>query len=258
LTNINTSADITTTRNVNCYSVNASYALNAAVANVTGPLTANSIASSTSITSGNIIQAGTSIGSSSFAAPYDQGSFMGWNREGGSGRTSFMTAQGWGFGGWEWVNYDRFLNLTSPAPCMTLSKEGDLVIAGTSSLPQVRVKKIISDSAITGATSKYTIYSGCGSSPTVTYAMTDIGGYFQVVAGSFPPAASYFFAYRYVNAYSQAPIICFSPTNYLTAGISSNCYVTTTTNELTFGISSGGAMTTGTTNRWNFTIIQCV
>ena len=52
---------------------------------------------------------------------------MGWNRDGGSGRTCFANQQGGGIGGWEWVNYNS-AGVQEPAgePAMMLAREGGL------------------------------------------------------------------------------------------------------------------------------------
>ena len=56
---------------------------------------------------------------------------MGWNRNGGSGRTCFANQQGGGIGGWEWVNYDMNANQTLAGdPPMQLSREGTLYLRG--------------------------------------------------------------------------------------------------------------------------------
>ena len=66
-----------------------------------------------------------------------QGAYLSWNRNSGSGRTTFANQQGSGYGGWEWVNYNM-AGVQEPAgdPAMQLGREGglrvrnDLVVGG--------------------------------------------------------------------------------------------------------------------------------
>jgi hypothetical protein len=96
-------------------------------------LTGNNISSSSYINAGSYIQAsqsivaGTNVVSSSFVTPSVQGAYMAWNRGVGlSGATCFMNQEGGGSGAWEWINYNSSNTLTSPNPCMTLTKAGNL------------------------------------------------------------------------------------------------------------------------------------
>jgi hypothetical protein len=69
-------------------------------------------------------------GGSVYTAPSVQGAYMGWNRLGSSGATTFANQQGSGAGGFEWVNYNSLNTLTTPNPLMTLDSSGNLTVAG--------------------------------------------------------------------------------------------------------------------------------
>jgi hypothetical protein len=74
-------------------------------------------------------------GYSNYISPVFQGLTIGWNRSGSSGRSTFANAQGGGNGGFEWINYNNSLVLTSPTPLMTLDNAGVLTINGGILLP---------------------------------------------------------------------------------------------------------------------------
>jgi hypothetical protein len=71
----------------------------------------------------------------SWRPPTFQGAWMGWNRNGGSGRTTFANQMGLGYGGWDWVNYYNNNQQDPPGdPAMTLDRNGNLNIRGTLSI----------------------------------------------------------------------------------------------------------------------------
>ena len=56
-----------------------------------------------------------------------QGAYMMWNRNGGSGATTFANQLGGGnAGGWEWVSYNNTAAIVTPTPTMSLSPAGTL------------------------------------------------------------------------------------------------------------------------------------
>ena len=82
----------------------------------------------TNVHTGGMISGGSN---SKFIGPVAQGYAIGWNRVVGSGYTTFANGQGGGTGGFEWLNYDSNLALTSPNPLMTLSSNGNLQLTGS-------------------------------------------------------------------------------------------------------------------------------
>ena len=145
----------------NTLSVNATQTQITSVGTLTsvassGVISTTSTANSTSSTTGalqvaggvgiakNLTVAGTVIAASTMhlgtTVPYEQGTFMGWNRSGGNGETNFANQVGGGSaGGFEWSNWSNTNTLLNIP--MTLSGTGILSITTTTD----------SSSATTGA-----------------------------------------------------------------------------------------------------------
>ena len=106
---------------------------NVATLTSSGLVTANSLnVTNTAYIAGALSTAPSfQAGRFSYSAPTSQGAWLGWNRGvGSSGRTAFMTQQGLGIGGFEWLNYDNSNVLTSPNPLMYLDASGNLITNG--------------------------------------------------------------------------------------------------------------------------------
>jgi hypothetical protein len=101
------------------------------------------------------------LGASGFIAPTVQGSYVGWNRNGGFGQTCFANSRGTGGGGWEFVSYSStnvFEQIAATIDstgglscagitCKTINTQNSNISAGTGS---------ISGGAISGTTGSLT------------------------------------------------------------------------------------------------------
>ncbi|MDR3413926.1 MAG: hypothetical protein P4L87_23680, partial [Formivibrio sp.] len=72
--------------------------------------------------------------SGAYLAPTTQGVYMGWNRAGSSGTTSFMNQQGGGTGGFEWLNYNNSNVLSPSTPGMTLDSLSNITLPGATTI----------------------------------------------------------------------------------------------------------------------------
>ena len=93
------------------------------------------------------------------AAGLAGGAYMMWNRNGGSGATTFANQIGGGnTGGFEWVSYNNTAAIVTPTPSMFLDPYGNLTVAGSArivannNLPLVLPSNISGPSKRTGMT----------------------------------------------------------------------------------------------------------